>query len=143
MKLTELHGGKLEVRSAPRRGTTVRFICLLAKSFGISTTLPKIQLEDSLQKRILRLVEPGHDCVPWRRFNADALEHSFQTESLTFSSVFGGMNTCDQSTILRIPIQGLKPALGFLYGVPVYIERAFRHLLGFFEHPGRYLLFGT
>ena len=46
VKLTELHGGRLEVRSAPRRGTTVSVYLPASRIIWDSTTLPKNQLED-------------------------------------------------------------------------------------------------
>jgi len=46
VKLTELHGGRLEVRSAPRRGTTVSVYLPASRIIWDSATLPKTQLED-------------------------------------------------------------------------------------------------
>jgi two-component system, cell cycle sensor histidine kinase PleC len=46
VKLTELHGGRLEVRSAPRRGTTVSVFLPAGRIIWDSAMLPKPQLED-------------------------------------------------------------------------------------------------
>ncbi len=46
VKLTELHGGRLEVRSAPRRGTTVSVYLPASRIIWDSAMVPKPQLED-------------------------------------------------------------------------------------------------
>ena len=46
VKLTELHGGRLEVRSAPRRGTTVSVYLPASRIIWDPAMLPKTQLED-------------------------------------------------------------------------------------------------
>lgn len=46
VKLTELHGGRLEVKSAPRRGTTVAVHLPASRVIWDAATLPKRQLED-------------------------------------------------------------------------------------------------
>ena len=46
VKLTELHGGRLEVRSAPRRGTTVSVHLPASRTIWDSAMPPKPQLED-------------------------------------------------------------------------------------------------
>jgi two-component system, cell cycle sensor histidine kinase PleC len=45
-KLTELHGGRLEVRSAPRRGTTVSVYLPASRIIWDPAMMPKPQLED-------------------------------------------------------------------------------------------------
>jgi signal transduction histidine kinase len=46
VKLTELHGGRLEVRSSPRRGTTVSVYLPASRIIWDSATMPKPQMED-------------------------------------------------------------------------------------------------
>jgi two-component system cell cycle sensor histidine kinase PleC len=44
VKLTELHGGRLEVRSAPRRGTTVSVYLPASRIIWDSAIMPKPQV---------------------------------------------------------------------------------------------------
>ena len=62
VKLTELHGGRLEVRSAPRRGTTVVGLSACQPHhLGFDDSAEAAAGGHSVQIRILSLVKPGPD----------------------------------------------------------------------------------